>query len=427
MVRVRFLTMCMLLAVAALLANSCKTDERASWGDDFITEQEKLKIAESVTSDFIAWTDTTNLGIIRNPVEVVIGEIYDPIFGLQRSGLTTQLLPNKLSLPAYQPGTTVLDSVYLRFRIGAKYENEPLEIKVSLLKNPVVLNDSTHRDPKAKEEEVLTTYELNAKYGDLVRIPLNQSGWGTRYLAELANHLSSYNKWLDFCKGFRITARRKTQADNKGSMVRFNMANAQFGVFFFWKTRDTVRSLKLGLVNELKRYMLIEKDRTGSELKSTVQKSQQEQNLTGKTYVDAGGDVRTVIDLSSVYKRWKDSVPTTILRAELRIPLSNDNSPLSDTLISRLYTFLRVNDRFVNSPDVDKGKAVYDGYYNRKKGYYSLNLTYSIQALLRGELPENQIYLVGDTQYLGFGRAILNNTSVNSTPMQLVLTYIHHK
>ena len=114
------------------------------------------------------------------------------------------------------------------------------------------------------------------------------------------------------------------------------------------------------------------------------------------------------------------------MRAELRIPLSTENAPLSDTLIKRLYTLVKNGDEYLASPDADRGKAVYDGYYSRQAKDYSLNLTYTIQALLTNQLPENKIYLLGDTERFGYGRAVLGNGKASTMPMQLVISYTGH-
>lgn len=409
----------------ALLFWSCQQD-RDTWGGAFVPEQEKLQIREAKTSLFETWTDTAAISSRTGISEARVGEIYDPVFGEKRLYLLTQLIPNALFWKNYDFSTITFDSVFFGFRTEEAYQDEPLLLTFSQLEKEMAVSDTAHKVPANKAVKVLKTTEVTPKTGNLVRIPLDND-WARDYLQAGKTHLSSYADWLKFSYGFRIDARRKSPSPNKGAMLKWSLSDRNTGIFFHWKYNDTARTVRLGLVSEkAKRFIGIERDYSGSSLHTSLTKSHTEQDAEKIVYVESAGDVRTVLDLTKVYEQWRDSLPVTVLRAELRIPLASANAPLSDTLINRLYTVVKNGGNYIASPDADRGRAVYDGYYNRQAKYYSLNLTYSIQALLQNQLPDNKLYLTGDTKNFGFGRAILNNGKATSDPMQLVITYTRH-
>lgn len=414
-----------LITIATILF-SCQQD-RDTWGSSFIPEEDKLHIQECVTSQFDVWTDTVALTSQMGVTSPYIGEIYDPQFGLRRTYILSQLIPNVLYWPHYELGLTTFDSVFFGFRIQETYQDEPLQFTLSQLEKEIKLSDTAHLASVNKMYKPLGTVEVTPKRRNLVRIPLDKTVWAKKFLDEGTQHLTSYPTWLIYSPGFRLEAKRKLPTPNKGAMVKLNFNDENTGLFFYWKKDDTVRSIRLGLLsNQLKRFVGIERDFVGSVLEETLKKKSLEQDAEQHSYVEALGDVRTVIDLSPVYEQWRDSLPVTVMRAELQIPLAAENAPLGDTLISRLYVAVKSGDTYIVSPDVDKAKVVYDGYYNRQAQYYSLNITYSIQALLLNQLPGNKLYLLGDAEYLGFGRAILSNGKSATTPMRLSITYTRH-
>lgn len=412
-----------LVVLLSIAFTSCQRD-RDTWGGAFVPEDEKLKIHEYTTSQFETWTDTVEISARSGVSQANIGEIYDPLFGKKRTYLLSQLLPNSLYWKYYEAGKVTFDSVFFGFRIEETYQDEPLILTFSQLKNAIELSDTAHKATANKEFTTLASVEVVPKNKQWVRIPLDKVSWARTFLDEGKKHLTGYSEWLNYSHGFRIDAHRKFSSLNKGAMLKFNLTDQNTGLFFYWKVNDTTRSLRLGLVQkQQKRFLGVERSLQGSTLANSLAKSHSEQDAEQHSYVEAAGDIRTVIDLTKVYEQWRDSLPTAVMRAELRIPLATENAPLSDTLISRLYTVVKSGDGYLPSPDADRGKAVYDGYYNRQAKYYSLNLTYTIQALLANQLPENKIYLLGDTKYFGFGRAVLSNGKSSTMPMQLVISY----
>ncbi len=420
---------CASLILAVLLSTtftSCQQD-RDTWGGAFVPDDEKLKIHEYTTSQFETWTDTVAITARTSISQANIGEIYDPIFGEKRTYILSQFLPNSLYWKYYEAGKVTFDSVFFGFRVDEIYQDEPLTLTFSQLKNAIELSDTAHKAAANKAFTTLASIEVTPKAKQLVRIPLDKEAWARTFLDEGKKHLTGYPDWLTYNHGFRIDARRKSPSPNKGAMLKFSLADQNTGIFFYWKVNDTTRSLRLGVLQrKLARFMGLERNLQGSTLASSLAKSHSEQDAEQRSYVEAAGDIRTVIDLTKVYEQWRDSLPTAVMRAELRIPLSTENAPLSDTLIKRLYTLVKNGDEYLASPDADRGKAVYDGYYSRQAKYYSLNLTYTIQALLTNQLPGNKIYLLGDTERFGYGRAVLGNGKASTMPMQLVISYTGH-
>jgi len=412
--------------LSVTLLASCQR-ERDTWGGAFVPDEEKLQVREYTTSQMEVWTDTTEQIAHSNITRVSVGEIYDPIFGQKRSYLLSQYIPNSLYWKYYDAGQVTLDSAFFGFRIQEVYQEEPLLLTLSQLEKPIELSDTAHKAAVHKSFKTLATVEITPKKNMLVRIPLDKEVWARTFLDQGKKHLSGFAEWLTYNPGFRLDVRRKLPTPNKGAMMKLTLGEQNTGLFFYWKKNDTVRSIRLGILKkQLKRFVGLERDFTGTALAAALKKSHTEQDAELHSYVESAGDVRTVIDLTKIYEQWRDSLPVTVMRAELQIPLAAENAPFADTLITRLYTTVKSGDVYVASPDVDKGKAVYDGYYNRQAKYYSLNLTYTIQGLLLNQLPDNKIYLLGSADNLGFGRAILNNGKATTTPMKLKITYTRH-
>ncbi len=414
------LALCSLLLLVGFA--SCQT-ERDTWGQEFVPEGEKLRVREYTSTDFETWTDTTAAVAYPRFVQAPLGETYDPLFGRRRAYFLTQLVPDKLSLPKYEMGKTTLDSAFFSFRVAAAYQNEPIVVKLSRMEKPILPSDSAHTLAQHREFTPIAEMELVPSDKAWVKIPLDKDAMARHFLDSATKHLKTFGDWLAFFKGVRLDAVRKNGGKNIGSMAVINIGDTKTGFFFYWKHNDSVKSLRLGVSNTSKRFSAIEHDYKDAELAQVLAQPHAEQNQAGRAYVGSAGDVRTWLDLRRVYEQWRDSLPVSVLRAELRVPFAQANVPYTDTLISKLFTVLTLNKEDVAVPDIDKGAALYNGYYNRKEGYFSLNLTYTIQGLLLGQLPEHRIALFGDSRYYGFGRAIIANGRSTPQPMQLIITY----
>ncbi len=411
------------LVLSLLTLLSCNS-ERDTWGNHFIPDNEKLDIREAVISNLKTWTDTVPALTRKKLIEVPIGEIYDPTFGKTLSYFLGQYFPDKLELPGFDKQTVTFDSVFFRFRIKNAYQQEPLLLTLSRLNKRLELSDTAHKLPQHRELLHITTTEIQPKYRKLVTIPLGKE-WARVFLDSARMNFASPEAWFKFCKGFRLDAKRKTDGNNVGSMFHMDMSDPHSGIFFYWKQHDSLKDFRLTVTKGSKSFAAVEHHYTGSKIETVLTKEHNDQDAMGVAYLKSGGDLRTVIDLSEVYEKWRDSMPLTILRAELRIPLAAENAPFSDTLVSKLFTLLRVDGKDISSDDLDRGAAQYDGYYNRLEKYYSLNLTYTIQELMLGHTPVRHLYLVGDAKHFGYGRAILGNEKAPQ-PMQLHITYTRY-
>ncbi len=420
-----FFSLLLLLPVVLCGLPSCQS-ERDTWGQEFIPEGEKLGVRECVLTNFSTFTDTIATVSYPRFVQAPLGEIYDPIFGRRRAYFLTQLVPDKLKLPNYEVGKTELDSAFFSFRVESPYQKEPLLVKISHLEKPILATDSAHTLPQHRECTTVAEMELVPDAKAWVKIPLDRVQMARHFLDSVNNHLKSFSDWLNFFKGVRIDAVRKTGGDNQGSMFQVNVGDPKTGYFFYWKHKDSVRALHLGVLSTSKRFSSVEHDYRGTTLEKVFAQSPAEQEQLSQAYVGSVGDVRTWVDFTKVYEQWRDSMPVTVLRAELRVPFAQANVPYSDTLLTKLFSVVKLNGEEVAAPDVDKASSVYNGYYNRHNGYFSLNLTYTIQGLLLGQLPAHRIALFGDSRYYGFGRAIIANGHSTPQPMQLVITYTKH-
>lgn len=417
------LAMCVCLLLVGF--SSCQR-ERDTWGQEFVPEGEKLHVYEHVTTNFEAWTDTTASVAYPRFVQAPLGETYDPIFGRRRAYFLTQLVPDKLSLPNYEMGKTQLDSAFFSFRVESAYQNEPIVVKLSRMNQNIVPSDSAHTLAQHRDFTPIAEMELVPSDKAWVKIPLDRTEMARGLLDSASKHLKTFADFLTFFKGVRLDAVRKTTGKNIGSIAVVNVGDAKTGFFFYWKHNDSVRSLRLGVVSNGKRFSAIDHDYSDATLKQIIAQPHDAQDQAGQSYIGSAGDVRTWLDFTRLYQQWRDSMPVSVLRAELRVPFAQANVPYSDTLVSKLFAVLKLGSEETAVPDIDKGAALYNGYYNRKEGYFSLNLTYTVQGLLLGQIPEHRLAFFGDSRYYGFGRAIIANGRSTPQPMQLIITYTKH-
>ena len=215
----------------------------------------------------------------------------------------------------------------------------------------------------------------------------------------------------------------RENATDQGRLAVFTAGMPGNGLHLYWHNDQKAGVLEVLSGTKSAGYAALTRNFTGSRIGQLLTEDSAQQDRTGKAYITSGGGARLVIDFSPLVAQWKDSMPLSLNRAELRIPLSADNAAYGDTLISQLHAWTKNGATYTRTEEERKSEAIYDGKYNRNRGYFSLNLTTTMQAVLMGMVPENKLYLFPDNNSNGIGRSVLATPLASGQPMELVLTY----
>lgn len=417
-----------LIGVGALLLlllqlASCES-ERSTFGEGFVPEGERLHLRMATVRDFTTWTDTSGSGIAGAFTSAPLGQVYDDVFGLCNSVVVSELFPTLPSLRGYDEAKGP-DSALFSLHFDRSFYDAPLRVSIYAL-DTVISSDEKSVNRDYSSEKVIASGILA---GDEKHLRLVvDAEWAKSFLADQAHKIGDPLLWPAVFPGIRIVAERETTSD-VGRMLSFNIGNAANGLHFYW-TDDTVQdetqrtqSISFRFFSYSRRYFNVMRDISGSKLAAAVNSEREVQNSSKVFYVGEYGGGRAAIDFTSFREQWRDSLPLIVNRAELRIPLAPANAPLGDSLVTRLETLMFEEGNFFSVPEMGMEGDIYGGFYLKARGYFSLNLTFTIQNLLRGNVPDNLLYLEPRHGNFGLGRVVLSNGLAADAPMELVITY----
>lgn len=406
------------LMVLPLVYTSCQK-ERNTLGLDLIPEGEQLHMRVARVSDFSTWTDTLSWGVTGAFTNAPVGEVYDSLFGRCYSMVLSELYPLNLK-PATYDEAAGLDSAFFVLRVARGAYDGELRVRVYAL-DTMVQQTAAVLNKKDFSDEALIADGVLPSGAAVVKIAL-EPDWARHFMANVAQKLGDPLLWARQFPGVRIVAER-VDATSTGRMVSFNIGEQSNGLHFFWSSDSKVQTLQLGFFSYCRRFYKIDRDLAGSRVGAMLAQPREAQNASERIYVGEYGGGVGCIDFSAMVERWRDSMPICINRAELRVPVSPANEPLGDTLVTEIETLVRENGSPFRVSEAGIKSDVYRGRYLRALGYYSMNLTLTMQRMLEGGIPDNRLYLVPRGEGLGLSRVVLSNGQAKGQAMELVITY----
>jgi hypothetical protein len=393
--------------------------ERQEFGNEFAEESGKLHLRQASSRAMIAFTDTVLVPPTKNFSKATLGELHDATFGTTAGVFAQTLQPASYDSIVFNDQSRV-DSAFFSIRISRGLGSSPLRVRVSQLPRRLSTGDGDMADSLYAGGRIIAEGTVAAGE-QLVKLPL-AADWVRGFLTGAVGRTQKPSSWTDYFYGVRVEAVRENATD-QGRLAVFTAGMPGNGLHLYWHNDQKAGVLEVLSGTKSAGYAALTRNFTGSRIGQLLTEDSAQQNRTGKAYITSGGGARLVIDFSPLVAQWKDSMPLSLNRAELRIPLSADNAAYGDTLISQLHAWTKNGATYTRTEEERKSEAIYDGKYNRNRGYFSLNLTTTMQAVLMGMVPENKLYLFPDNNSNGIGRSVLATPLASGQPMELVLTY----
>ena len=331
----------------------------------------------------------------------------------------SELYPLNLK-PATYDEAVGLDSAYFSLRVAQAAYDADLRVRVYALDTIVQQSAAVLNKTDFSGEALIADGVLPAG-ADRVKIAL-ESDWAGHFMATTVQKIGDPLLWARQFPGVRIVAERM-DGTSAGRMVSFNIGEQSNGLHFFWSSDSKVQTLQLGFFSYCRRFFKIDRDLSGSRVGAVLKQPREEQEASDRIYIGEYGGGVACIDFSAMVARWRDSMPICINRAELRVPVSPANAPLGDTLVTEIETLVREDGVPLRVAEAGIKSDVYRGRYLRALGYYSMNLTLTMQRMLEGGIPDNRLYLVPRGDGLGLSRVVLSNGRAKGQAMELVITY----
>lgn len=410
------------LLIANLLVSCTPTPD--SLGKDLFPDDDFLSARTDTTFQLSVFTEKNDSLPARTITEVILGSIYDPVFGRTKSSYVTQLALGSLSYNLSSKPR--VDSAFLTLTPLGRYGDQPITVTVQELEDSLTLGTVYNSlAPFNLRLKPTILGMANHSGNSTLKIPISTS-WAQQLVERLdSTALSSQIDFLNEFKGIYITTNELPNYGN--GMYYFDLTEFSGSVELFHN--DSV-ILKLFL-NELlvtvrdganmvnRGYNIFEHDHSAASPALRIQNLNDSTVQDSVFYVQGLGGVRGVVRLDGIVE-WAKRMPIAIHRAELRIhPDDNPNLP-KDSLVNSLLVYTQQGDVYKSIADQGNGM---DGKYYKNKGYYSINITLHLQQLLSSGGMENNTILIDPTSFMRANRVVLGSPKHKTRPMQLIITY----
>ncbi len=428
-----------LLWIALLMTGlfaSCNDD--GAVGLDLLPNPDGIGVFRLDTFTIRTYTVTEDSLEVQQPPILALGEVNDPVFGLSKVGMTYQVrltneninlgnnvqvdslilalsfdnyygdTTDQLLLKVYELDETIYrDSVYYSNQVPA-YKSTPL---ASITYSP---------QPKATvpvNEPRVNGIDTVFNYPGLLRIPLSADLSNRLLAASGGPDLQNNTNFLNFFKGFYITAER-VNSSATGSVMLFSTTSARNGLFMYYKN-DTVRRRFDMLMPDLSaRRNVFTFNYQGSQVGSLINDTS---DLVQEGFVQAGGSVKLKVDMPYLRNLVKDfDVAINKVEVIFDVIPGSDNAPFTPP--SRLF-LLRSDTLNGNSGFIvpDLVEPYYDG--NLKNGQYKFVITRYVQDLLLSNRSDFGMVLIANNTISSTNRVVLGSSNNAMHKPKMIITF----
>jgi hypothetical protein len=397
-------------------------------GGDLIPDQDKFNVKYDTTFVLSGYTVPYDTVITMMFQDAILGETFDPVFGRTKSSFVTQILP---SVNAHKYGTEVtVDSAFLVLRLRSKFGNEPINVGVYQLTDSLhydsIYNALIPIDQLYSDIQIGNTFD-GPYSGDKNQIKIKlDNDWVLNTLvgadsASMAT-IANFTKHL---YGLYVKTTGDFGAYAKG-MYSFDYISTESRVAVYYKnaemTQDTA-SLVFAYVldHRCRRFINFQHDYSVADPGLKMSFNPPTNTQDSVFYVKGLGGSRGLIKLDDIFN-WQDKMPVAINKAELRIELEQRDGLPRDSIISQMLFYQIKDYQKVGIIDYSINESVFGGFYRRSKNYYSFNITYHLQNLLKNPDPDLTLYIEPkDFSKISNG-AVLRSGS-HTGRMKLLITY----
>jgi len=428
-----------LLWIALLMTGlfaSC--NDEGAVGLDLLPNPDGIGVFRLDTFSLRTYTVTEDSLEVQQPPILALGEVFDPVFGLSKVGMTYQVL---LTNENINLGTNVqVDSLVLALNFNNYYGDTTDQLLVTVYE----LDETIHRDsiyyanqaPAFKSTPLATiTYHprptgtvpvdeprVNGidtvfNYPGLLRIPLSADLSNRILAASGGPDLQNNTNFLNFFKGFYITATR-VNSSGTGSVMLFSTASSRNGLFMYYKTDTVRRRFDMLVTDQAALRNVFNFNYQGTEVGSRINDTS---NMVLEGFVQAGGSVKLKVDMPYLRNLVKDfNVAINKVEVIFNVMPGSDNAPLTPP--TRLFLLradsLNANSRFIVS---DIGEPYYDG--NLKNGQYKFVITRHIQELLLSERTDFGMVLIANNTISSTNRVVLGSSNNAMHKPKMIITF----
>ena len=417
------------------LFTACARPEDST-GLDLIPGEDLLSANQTDTVSISAYTETTDSVFLDERATVLLGTIYDPIFGTTRAEVFTQFSPLTLN-PAF-PESFVVDSVVLSLSyFGSTWGNAaPQQFRVHELASPIYLDtayirtDSVSVLPQNLVDTSVPVTWLGFKLDPIsgvrvgndtvaaqLRLPLLKNV-GERLLQADPSVYGSNAAFKEFFRGVRISG-----VSQDGGICDIDLLNSTSRIRVFFRDLDGTPDttfFDFQVTSAEARFNRIRRDYTSAALEPLITQPSLEATING--YTETVGGSRVVVSFPHL-ETLKTS-GRTINRAELIVPYTSDEVfPRAAFLFAQ---YRNNNGQLTAIPDYGGGSISVSGQALESPNRYKLNISRFIQAFLEGEIDTPEIYLSALEQGITPKRVVINGPGYPGEPwqkMRLVITY----
>jgi hypothetical protein len=401
-------------------------------GGDLLPSDDVFRVKTDTSFQLSAYT--TNYDSINTAGfgTAVVGETFDPIFGKSHASFLTQVL---LPSANFSWGTNpTIDSAYLYLQLSDQLGDEPIFFGVYELVDSIAtgiayngLNSVDHLVGTTEIGATLLPYTGEDK---VLKIPIDPQWINTRLIEAAQADTTIMATQEDFLKHLPgiYVAPKNTFATYAKGMYYFDYTSTSSTLNIYYSNddqdEDATTSLTFSLLfstNASARFNHYKHDPSVADPQLGVTFNSPESEQDSVFYIKGLGASRGMIVLDDL-SNWASEMPLAINRAELQIELEDHDGMPADSLLKQLTLYTIEDDRKVDLLDKRINEETFGGIYSKSKKYYTFNITYHLQALLKDAETENIIYVEPRNASIRADGAVLRS-GIHSSKMKLIITY----
>jgi hypothetical protein len=360
--------------------------------------------------------------------ESLLGVHHDPVFGRLNASFLTQAGIFELVNFGDQP---VFDSLILYLHVKSHYGAiaEPQEIKIYEIIETIDPDSAyySNLDPGSMidNQDILATHTVRMSESDtLMRIPITSVRFQDKLLYAPASATQSLEDFLAYFKGLYVSAEL---AAGEGSVFNIDLNSDNSKMSLYYRRSDTLdTSTRYDFVinRNANRINVFDRDYTSAAFYDHLGETGTGDSLT---YVQGASGVMTRLDFENVLT-WRDSMPVSINLAQLYLPVDEIAVDYQKYPVPpRIVLFERDEEgRYFGVIDLTVGDNFFGGSFNAEEGYYSMNITNWVHALLNGRKDISTLYVSVRESGVTPNGAVLRTGSHSSGGPHLEITYTKH-
>ena len=382
------------LILIILIVTSCSEPDII--GIDVQPPSDNIIIADTTSFNWQnSHTESEDSLRTDNALNLILGEINDPIFGLNIGSFYTQILlvENNVDLG----NNPIVDSVILSYSYTGSYGsiNQFNSLQVNQIYEGIY-KDSTYYNnsfdiPTDNMDNVEDFYITNDVNNPLLRIRL-KNNFGQNILDLGSNLLKDNETFLQEFKGISILA----SAENSMLYLNPNAADSYLKIYYHndENISDTL-SLDFELGGDACRINIFNEKNVNSILEDN-----------SKIYIQsmAGYKLKILLDKQSI----KSLLDGKIIN-KVNMMFEVDNGSQAEYEAHEKLVLVRVNDQGDNiflEDYIEGGETYFGG--DLQDGKYTFNITKYFFQMLNNELYTNELYLLSAGAAVNANRTILN-------------------